>query len=165
MRVWENMLRIIGVKYVVMSEQEWREVRWRELNTTFGNNERNLREISKHQELSCGTRNRYICEMINFPMFYYFTRRSITNHTSWSWRQFLPYCKRPQSLALTALTWNKLANLTSANDWKSDKINFHIISLDCWIPWLPCKMLVMMMKLIPDLSQSCLTFLKRPLTN
>ena len=78
------MLGIIGLKYVVMSEQEGGgEVRltWRELNTTFGNNGRNLRETSKHQELSCGTRNRSICEMINFPMFYDFTRWSITDHT------------------------------------------------------------------------------------
>ena len=62
---------------MVMAEQEWQE-----LNSTCGNNGRNLREISKHQELSCGTRNLYICEIINFPMFYYFTTRSITDHTT-----------------------------------------------------------------------------------
>ena len=65
------------MKYVVMAEQEWQE-----LNSTCGNNGRNLREISKHQELSCGNSYRYICEIINFPRFYYFTTGSITDHTT-----------------------------------------------------------------------------------
>ena len=72
---------------MVMSEQEWRaelRVAGIKLNTTFGNNGRNLREISKHQELSCGTGNPDICEIINFPRCFIVLRQGASQITQQS---------------------------------------------------------------------------------
>ena len=72
---------------MVMSEQEWRaelRVAGIKLNTTFGNNGRNLKEISKHQELSCGTGNPDICEIINFPRCFIVLRQGASQITQQS---------------------------------------------------------------------------------